>query len=29
MRCLGEQGWRAGILKVGDWGNGSSFVPAG
>jgi hypothetical protein len=29
MRCLGEQGWQAGILKVGDWGNGSSFVPAG
>jgi hypothetical protein len=29
MRCLGDQGWQPGILKVGDWGNGSSFVPAG
>ena len=29
MRCLGDQGWQTGILRVGDWGNGSSFVPAG
>ncbi len=29
MRCLGDRGWQPGFLKVGDWGNGSSFVPAG
>ncbi len=29
MLCLGAQGWQPGFLKVGDWGNGSSFVPAG
>ena len=29
MRCLGDRGWQPGILKVGDWGNGSSFIPAG
>lgn len=28
MLCLGAQGWQPGFLKVGDWGNGSSFVPA-
>ncbi|MFM9033334.1 MAG: hypothetical protein ACKOQ4_03475 [Mycobacterium sp.] len=29
MLCLGARGWQPGFLKVGDWGNGSSFVPAG
>lgn len=29
LLCLGDRGWQAGFLKVGDWGNGSSFVPAG
>ncbi|TGD88290.1 hypothetical protein BayCH28_11055 [Mycolicibacterium sp. CH28] len=29
MLCLGAQGWQPGYLTSGDWGNGSSFVPAG
>ena len=29
MLCVGDRGWQPGFLKVGDWGNGSSFVPAG
>ena len=29
MLCLGAQGWQPGFLKVGPWGNGSSFEPAG
>ncbi|MCB0933305.1 MAG: hypothetical protein KDB71_15575 [Mycobacterium sp.] len=28
MLCLGAQGWQPGFLKVGAWGNGSSFEPA-
>ena len=28
MLCLGAQGWQPGYLQAGDWGNGSSFVPA-
>lgn len=27
MRCLGDRGWQPGYLKVGEFGNGSSFVP--
>lgn len=29
MLCVGSRGWQPGFLKVGEWGNGSSFVPAG
>ena len=29
MLCVGSRGWQPGFLKVGAWGNGSSFVPAG
>ena len=29
MLCRGSLGWQSGYLQAGDWGNGSSFVPAG
>jgi hypothetical protein len=29
MLCLGAQGWQAGQMSPGDWGNGAFFIPAG